>query len=88
MLRQRVGNLSPGQRARFCFLQFFAYNDYDLLILDEPTNHLDIETKEVIEKSLANYEGTLLLVSHDRYFVGNVEITKILNLKEGRLLLC
>ena len=87
MLRQRVGNLSPGQRARFAFA-IFAYNDYDLLILDEPTNHLDIETKEVIEKSLANYKGTLLLVSHDRYFVGNVEITKILNLKEGRLLLC
>ena len=87
MLRQRVGNLSPGQRARFAFA-IFAYNDYDLLILDEPTNHLDIETKEVIEKSLANYKGTLLLVSHDRYFVGNVEITKILNLKEGKLLLC
>jgi len=87
MLAQRVDDLSPGQRARFAFA-IFAYNDYDLLILDEPTNHLDIETKEVVEKSLANYKGTLLLVSHDRYFVGNLGITKVLNLKEGKLLLC
>jgi len=86
MLVQRVGDLSPGQRARFAFA-IFAYNDYDLLILDEPTNHLDIETKEVIEKSLTNYKGTLLLVSHDRYFVGNVGITKMLNLKDGKITL-
>lgn len=83
-LIQPVKTLSPGQRARFAFA-IFAYNDYDLLILDEPTNHLDIETKEVIEKSLSEYKGTLLLVSHDRYFVESVNIQRILNLRQGQL---
>ncbi len=84
MLGQKIDQLSPGQRARFAFA-IFAYNDYDLLMLDEPTNHLDIETKEVIEQSLAEYKGTLLLVSHDRYFVESVGITKLLSLKEGNI---
>jgi len=83
-LEKKIRFLSPGERARFAFA-IFAYNDYDLLILDEPTNHLDIETKEVIEESLRDYKGTLLLISHDRYFVESTDITKILNLKNGRL---
>ena len=78
-LKKKVKNLSPGQRARFAF-SIFAYNDYDFLILDEPTNHLDIETKEVIEQSLSDFKGTLLLVSHDRFFVQKVGITKFLDL--------
>lgn len=82
--KKRVSQLSPGERARFAFA-IFAQKDYDLLILDEPTNHLDIETKEVIEKSLSEFMGTLLLVSHDRYFVEEVGINKILNLKDGKL---
>jgi len=85
--QKRISQLSPGERARFAFA-IFAYNDYDLLILDEPTNHLDIETKEVIEQSLSSYDGTLLLVSHDRYFVEEVGITKVLNLRDGKLTLC
>ena len=56
-----------------------------MLILDEPDNHLDIETKEVLEQSLRDYKGTILLVSHDRYFVGNSGITSVLNLKDGVL---
>ncbi len=83
-IKKRVRNLSPGERARFAFA-IFATEDYDMLILDEPTNHLDIDTKEVIEKSLSNYEGTLLLVSHDRYFVESVGVEKLLNLREGTL---
>ena len=79
-----LSQLSPGERARFEFA-IFSYNDYDLLILDEPDNHLDIETKEVLEQSLRDYKGTILLVSHDRYFVGNSGITSVLNLKEGVL---
>jgi len=74
-----VANLSPGQRARFAFA-IFSLNNYDVLILDEPTNHLDIETKEVIEQSLTDYEGTLILVSHDRYFVERVDITRVIEL--------
>lgn len=83
-LKKKVGNLSPGQRARFAFA-IFAYKDYDILILDEPDNHLDINTKEVIEESLKEYKGTLLLISHDRFFVERISIEKILNLKEGKL---
>jgi ATP-binding cassette subfamily F protein 3 len=79
-----VSQLSPGERARFEFA-IFSFKDCDLLILDEPDNHLDIETKEVLEQSLRDYKGTILLVSHDRYFVGNSGITGVLNLKDGGL---
>ncbi|MCX6783890.1 MAG: ATP-binding cassette domain-containing protein [candidate division WWE3 bacterium] len=83
-IAKRIWQLSPGERARFAFA-IFAHKDYDLLILDEPDNHLDIETKEVIEDSLRKYQGTLLLVSHDRYFVESVGVNKVLNLKAGAL---
>ncbi len=83
-VKKRVEHLSPGERARFAF-SIFAYNDYDLLILDEPDNHLDIETKEVIERSLSEFKGAILLVSHDRYFVEMIGIDKVLNLKDGKL---
>ncbi len=82
--KKKVKFLSPGERSRFAF-SIFSYRDYDLLILDEPDNHLDIETKEVLEKSLFDYEGTILIVSHDRYFVEEIGITKVLNLSDGTL---
>ncbi len=83
-LARPIKFLSPGQRARYAFA-IFAYNDYDLLILDEPTNHLDIDTTEVIEESLRNFKGTLFLVSHDRFFVERVGMTKVVNLIDGTL---
>ena len=83
-LKKPIRHLSPGQRARYSFA-IFAYNNYDLLILDEPTNHLDIITTEVIEDSLINYKGTLILVSHDRFFVERLGVDKVLNLKNGTL---
>ncbi len=83
-LMQRFKDLSPGQRARFSFA-VFAYRDYDMLILDEPSNNLDIETKDVMAEALHSYSGTLLLVSHDRFFVESVGITRMLNLREGLL---
>ncbi len=83
-IKKKVSQLSPGERARFAFA-IFAYEDYDFLILDEPTNHLDIETKEAIEQSLLEFKGTLLLVSHDRYFVESIGVDKILNLRENAL---
>lgn len=75
----KLGNMSPGERARMSFA-LFTQNEYNLLILDEPTNHLDIWTKESIEKSLQEYKGALILVSHDRYFVQNVGIDTIIDL--------
>ena len=83
-VKKRIWQLSPGERARFAFA-IFAYKNYDFLILDEPDNHLDIETKEVIEKSLKEFKGTLLLVSHDRYFVEMCGVNKALNLVDGSL---
>jgi ATPase subunit of ABC transporter with duplicated ATPase domains len=82
-----ISQLSPGERARFEFA-IFSFKDYDLLILDEPDNHLDIETKEILEGSIRQYKGTVLLVSHDRYFVANSGITSVLNLKDGELRNC
>ena len=57
----------------------------NLLILDEPTNHLDIVSKEILENAIKNFEGTVLYVSHDRYFI-NQTANRILNLKNGKLL--
>lgn len=55
------------------------------MVLDEPTNHLDIETKQVIEGALNTFSGALLLISHDRYFVENVNVDRVLTLEDGIL---
>jgi len=57
----------------------------NLLILDEPTNHLDIPAKEMLESALKVYEGTVLIVSHDRYFISQVA-NKIVEIREGELI--
>jgi ATPase subunit of ABC transporter with duplicated ATPase domains len=79
-----IAKLSPGQRARLSFT-VFAQKHYDLLILDEPTNHLDIRSKEVIEAALRDYQGAMLLISHDRYFIEQVGIDRAVTISDGKL---
>ncbi len=66
-----ISTLSGGEKSRLK-LGMLMYENVNTLILDEPTNHLDIESREILEENLVNYEGTLLFVSHDRYFVERI----------------
>ena len=71
-----MGALSGGERNRVLLAKVFT-KPSNLLILDEPTNDLDIETLELLEQLLANYQGTIILVSHDRYFMNNIVTSTI-----------
>ncbi|WP_414430108.1 ATP-binding cassette domain-containing protein [Alcanivorax sp. IL3] len=82
-VRQPVKSLSGGERNRLLLAKLFT-NPFNLLVLDEPTNDLDAETLELLEEQLMNYQGTLLLVSHDREFIDNV-VTSTLVFENGEL---
>ncbi len=78
-----VANLSGGERGRVSLAKLML-SDANFLILDEPTNHLDIDSKEILERALLQFEGTVLYVSHDRYFI-NRTATRILDLTQKQL---
>ena len=80
---KRLDKLSGGEKVRlklFCLLQ----NKANLLVLDEPTNHLDIETRETLEKALLEFKGTIIFISHDRYFINKLA-TRIVYIKDKKL---
>ncbi|NLN84198.1 MAG: ABC-F family ATP-binding cassette domain-containing protein [Firmicutes bacterium] len=80
---KRIGNLSGGERSRVMLAKLFLQGS-NFLLLDEPTNHLDIAAKESLEEALAHYSGTMIFVSHDRYFVEKIA-NKIWELDQGKL---
>lgn len=79
----KVGSLSGGEKARLSLLKLMM-SEANVLILDEPTNHLDIDSKEIFEDALMDYPGTVICVSHDRYFLNKIP-TRILELKNDGL---
>ena len=80
---KKVGSLSGGEKSRLklCLLM---QNKINFLILDEPTNHLDIQSREWLEDAISQFEGTMLFISHDRYFLNKFS-ERIWNMKDGKV---
>lgn len=81
---KKISELSGGERARVSLVKLIL-SQANFLILDEPTNHLDIESKEILENALEKYDGTLLMVSHDRYFIQKFA-NKIYEIKDKKII--
>ena len=82
---KKVGTLSGGEKVRLKLFELMEKNS-NFLILDEPTNHIDIETRTILEDALLSYKGTLLFISHDRYFINKIA-TKVYDINNQRLTL-
>ena len=82
-INKRIENLSGGEKVRLKLFELILKNS-NFLIFDEPTNHIDIETRSVLEDALLKYKGTLLCVSHDRYFINKI-INKVYEIDEQQM---
>ncbi|KAI3978445.1 hypothetical protein MKX01_015620 [Papaver californicum] len=83
MLDRKVSFLSGGEKARLAFCKFMV-KPSTLLVLDEPTNHLDIPSKEMLEEAISEYKGTVITVSHDRYFIKQI-VNRVVEVKDRNL---
>ena len=83
---QKIEHLSGGQKRRVVLAKTLS-EDFDVLLLDEPTNHLDQEMISWLEEYLRSYRGTILMVTHDRYFLDRV-CSRILEISRGKMLRC
>jgi ATPase subunit of ABC transporter with duplicated ATPase domains len=75
--------LSGGEKARLALAKFMV-TPANVLLLDEPTNHLDIPSKEMLEEAIKNFDGSVIAISHDRYFLRQIA-TRVLNFDEGKI---
>ena len=80
---KKIGKLSGGEKVRLILLNLIR-KDINLLILDEPTNHIDIDTREILEEALNKFPGTVLFVSHDRFFINKLA-TRVLNIENCKI---
>lgn len=83
---KRIGKLSGGEKVRIILMKLIQ-RDINFLILDEPTNHIDIDTREILEEALKEYKGTVLFVSHDRFFI-NAIANRVLNIENYKIKSC
>ncbi len=78
--KKKIKTLSGGEKSRLQLMAILS-GGYNVLVLDEPTNHLDLELREALEKALQEFEGTIIFVSHDRFFINEVA-TSLIELKD------
>jgi ATP-binding cassette subfamily F protein 3 len=83
-IKKKIKTLSPGEKTRL-LLALFTEQSVNTLILDEPSNHLDLEALSAIEEAIKNYEGTVVIVSHDRYLIENIDLESIYKVSEDGL---
>ena len=82
-VHKRIANLSGGEKSRVVLAKLLA-QPLNLLILDEPTNHLDIQSREVLLETLQKFDGTVILVSHDRHFLRSL-VTRVFEIDHGEM---
>ncbi len=82
-VNKRISSLSGGEKVRLKFAEL-VQNDVNFLILDEPTNHLDVKNREILEEALTRFGGTILFVSHDRYFINKIA-TRVIEIEDCKL---
>ena len=80
-VHKRISSLSGGEKVRLKFAEL-VHNDVNFLVLDEPTNHLDVKNREILEEALNEFNGSVLFVSHDRYFINKVA-NRVVELENG-----